>query len=81
VAERVRSEISRNLDDAPVTISGGVATMPDNAHDAERLLAAADGALYDAKRLGRDRVAPSNRVGETRSQPALHWSAPLARGA
>ena len=35
--------------------------MPDNATDAERLMAAADAALYDAKRTGRDRVAGSGR--------------------
>jgi diguanylate cyclase (GGDEF)-like protein len=81
VAQRVRSEISRQIGEAPVTVSGGVATMPDNAHDAERLLAAADTALYEAKRMGRDRVAASTRVGESASPAALSWSAPLARGA
>ena len=61
VAQRVRGEIARQVGEAPVTISAGVATMPDNASDAERLMAAADGALYDAKRTGRDRVAGSGR--------------------
>jgi predicted signal transduction protein with EAL and GGDEF domain len=55
--------------------------MPDNATDSERLLAAADAALYDAKRTGRDRVASSARNLEVVSPPALSWSAPLARGA
>ncbi len=44
-----------------MTVSAGVATVPDNASDAERLMAAADAALYDAKRTGRDRVAGSGR--------------------
>ena len=55
VADRVRAEIAHRVSDAPVTVSVGVATMPDNAADAERLVAAADGALYEAKRSGRDR--------------------------
>jgi diguanylate cyclase len=38
-----------------VTISGGVATMrPDD--DAQTLIARADGALYQSKQAGRDRV-------------------------
>jgi diguanylate cyclase (GGDEF)-like protein len=57
VAERVRNGIARAVGEAPVTISAGVASVPDNATDAERLMAAADAALYDAKRAGRNRVA------------------------
>jgi diguanylate cyclase (GGDEF)-like protein len=81
VAERVRNGIARAVDEAPVTISAGVATVPDNASDAERLLAAADAALYEAKRTGRDRVAGSGRNIEPVPAPPLQWSAPLARGA
>ncbi len=81
VAQRVRGEIARQVGEAPVTISAGVATMPDNASDAERLMAAADGALYDAKRTGRDRVTGSGRGLELAAPAALSWSAPLARGA
>jgi two-component system, cell cycle response regulator len=81
VAQRVRKEIARQVGEAPVTISAGIATMPDNASDAERLMAAADGALYDAKRTGRDRVAGSGRGLEVAPLPSLSWSAPLARGA
>ena len=79
VAERVRKGISRAVDEAPVTISAGVATVPDNASDAERLMAAADAALYEAKRTGRDRVAGSGRNIEVVPPPPLSWSAPLAR--
>ena len=59
VADRVRAEIAHQVSDAPVTVSVGVATMPDNALDSERLVAAADGALYEAKRSGRDRIHAS----------------------
>jgi diguanylate cyclase (GGDEF)-like protein len=82
VAERVRKGIARAVDGAPVTISAGVATVPDNAHDAGRLIAAADAALYEAKRMGRDRVAGSGRNRDLLpAPPPLRWSAPLARGA
>lgn len=40
----------------PVTISLGVATFPDDAHDPTTLVAAADRALYQAKSRGRNRV-------------------------
>jgi diguanylate cyclase (GGDEF)-like protein len=81
VAERVRNSIARAVGEAPVTISAGIATVPDNANDAERLMAAADAALYDAKRTGRDRVTSSGRNREVVPPPPLSWSAPLARGA
>ena len=45
----------------PVTVSIGVAMFPDHAEDAEGLLRAADDALYQAKRDGRDRVAIGGR--------------------
>jgi diguanylate cyclase (GGDEF)-like protein len=45
---------SRVLD--PVTASFGVAAYPDHGRTAEALFRAADQALYEAKRAGRDRV-------------------------
>ena len=39
-----------------VTVSGGVATFPDDAQDAVELLLSADAALYRAKQSGRNRV-------------------------
>jgi diguanylate cyclase (GGDEF)-like protein len=57
VAERVRGAVRNNAETVPVTVSAGVATMPDDALDAEGLVATADAALYVAKREGRDRTA------------------------
>ncbi len=63
VAEKIRSLIEEQ--DFPfgksqplgaITVSGGVASLPDHAQDAEGLLRAADEALYRAKQIGRNRV-------------------------
>jgi PleD family two-component response regulator len=40
-----------------VTISVGVASFPQHAMSPKELMAAADAALYEAKRGGRDQVA------------------------
>ncbi|MFN8149636.1 MAG: diguanylate cyclase [Solirubrobacterales bacterium] len=63
VAERARRVLeeasAEGVDGAPpvsVTASFGVATMPVDATDTEGLIAAADAALYEAKRSGKNRV-------------------------
>jgi diguanylate cyclase (GGDEF)-like protein len=61
VAERVRASIADSVDASEVTVSAGVATVPDDADDANGLVAAADDALYVAKRAGRDRAATPER--------------------
>jgi diguanylate cyclase (GGDEF)-like protein len=82
VAERVRTEVGRRSVDTSVTVSAGLATMPDNAIDGDRLLSAADAALYEAKRSGRDRVATSIRVVDRGLAALVRLEdAPLARGA
>ena len=54
-AERARAAIGEiGVGGAALTCSGGVATYPEDAGDAARLLELADGALYWAKRSGRD---------------------------
>jgi diguanylate cyclase (GGDEF)-like protein len=50
-----------------VTASFGVALVPDSAQDRSGLIAAADGALYAAKRAGKNRV---ERAGMTLTEPS-----------
>jgi diguanylate cyclase (GGDEF)-like protein len=60
VAERIRERISAagfSADDTPLTVSIGVAGYPEDADRREALLDKADGAMYLAKRRGRDQVA------------------------
>jgi diguanylate cyclase (GGDEF)-like protein len=49
-----------------VTVSAGVATLPAHASDGVTLIAAADEALYESKRAGRDRFTVSTRDPESR---------------
>jgi diguanylate cyclase (GGDEF)-like protein len=50
-----------------LTISGGVAAFPDNARNAADLLRAADAALYDAKKAGRNEVREAGEDGAVTS--------------
>jgi diguanylate cyclase (GGDEF)-like protein len=68
-AERVRRGIAAlrmplmlGAGDLRVTASLGVAALPESADDADELLAAADAALYDAKRGGKDQVVRAQRT-------------------
>ena len=63
LAERIRSRIATQrvpgvdgADPLRVTVSIGAASMPASADGARELFAAADAALYEAKRTGKDRV-------------------------
>jgi diguanylate cyclase (GGDEF)-like protein/excisionase family DNA binding protein len=58
IGERVRQAVFRLTanDSRPVTISIGVATLPDDASDKNGLIGAADTALYYGKQSGGDRV-------------------------
>jgi diguanylate cyclase (GGDEF)-like protein len=64
LAEKVRAGTQRLRVagvDHPITASFGVATFPDDATTADGLLHVADRALYQAKRMGRDRVETAGR--------------------
>jgi two-component system, cell cycle response regulator len=74
VAERLRAAVAHDVTAVPVTVSAGIGEMPGNAGDGERLVAAADAALYSAKREGRNRSVRSDRVtepGEVPPHPSL----------
>ena len=66
VAERLRTLVGEIQTVAPVTASAGVATFPNHAADMTSLIKAADEALYESKRAGRDRITRSRRRGRRR---------------
>lgn len=80
-AERIRSKLhevtilheGRSL--GQVTMSVGVAVLPEHGQSSRALLEAADAALYCAKREGRDRVAVASVVDEAEA----HLQAGLTR--
>ena len=73
VAERLRAAVASL--DVPevgrVTASFGLAALPRCAQDARSLTAAADAALYEAKRQGRNRVQEAPPLPEPNPSPAL----------
>lgn len=66
VAERLRRSIGEADNPIDITASAGVATFPTHASDPQKLIAAADEALYESKRAGRDRVTRSRRRASTK---------------
>jgi diguanylate cyclase (GGDEF)-like protein len=61
-AERIREAVGgRNFNSARLTVSIGIATYPANAENKEDLLQEADGALYIAKKRGKDKVISADK--------------------
>lgn len=60
VAENIRRSLmaiqAELPGERPVTVTIGIASFPDDAHDPQALLRLADERLYDGKRAGRDRI-------------------------
>ncbi|MCB2056030.1 MAG: GGDEF domain-containing protein [Geminicoccaceae bacterium] len=67
-AERLRQQVESGLDEAGLSVSIGVATVDGGSANLEDLLARADGALYAAKRQGRNRVFVADECG-TQARP------------
>jgi diguanylate cyclase (GGDEF)-like protein len=61
VVDRIRAAIAAHPDLRGVTVSAGIASLPGNASDGTSLVDAADAALYESKRGGRDRSSVSKR--------------------
>jgi len=67
VAQRIRERVTATrFSDGPqpasATVSIGLATFPDHGETSETIIAGADGALYHAKRSGRDRVVVADHT-------------------
>ena len=62
-AERIRGLLAQLNASPHATLSMGVASFPFHAHDATSLVQAADEALYESKRAGRNRATASQRRG------------------
>jgi diguanylate cyclase (GGDEF)-like protein len=56
LAERIRKAVESNRGLKNITISIGVASFPENGPTKETLIAAADKALYEAKRTGKNKI-------------------------
>lgn len=79
VGDRLRKSIAE-IDGVPeVTASAGVACFPTHATDSRALIQAADEALYEAKRAGRDRITRSRRRGQSSSRSPRRRAADAAQ--
>jgi diguanylate cyclase (GGDEF)-like protein len=69
LAERIRESIENKVFRLPtggelrITVSLGIASLPEHGTDANTLIDAADRALYDAKSMGRNRVCVASPPG------------------
>jgi two-component system, cell cycle response regulator len=77
VAERLRNAVASNavavsapVGEVKVTVSVGVAVAERGRASGEQLIASADGALYEAKRSGRNRVVMTTHRSDAAAPPA-----------
>jgi diguanylate cyclase (GGDEF)-like protein len=72
LAERLRARVeATDFGDQQITLSIGVASLPANGDTPEAVIAAADEALYEAKRKGRNRVMQPRKAKKARVKKAL----------
>jgi diguanylate cyclase (GGDEF)-like protein len=65
-SEHIRARVAaKKFNGRKMTLSIGVASFPEDADDAEAIIAVADEALYQAKREGRDRSVRARRLQKT----------------
>lgn len=77
LAERLRQAIERETNEMtrrgklfqPLTVSMGVAAFPEDAQDKDKLMYCADGALYEAKKSGKNKVFAYERPGSQNKAP------------
>ncbi|MGH2681927.1 MAG: diguanylate cyclase [Actinomycetota bacterium] len=69
-ADRLRKAVGKARSHAPVTGSAGVASFPAHAADGATLIRAADIALYESKKAGRDRVTRWMPPGDPQTEPS-----------
>ncbi|MDP3112295.1 MAG: diguanylate cyclase [Thermodesulfovibrionales bacterium] len=69
LADRIREKVEEyrylGEETVKITMSGGVATFPEDAEDSKALLYAADMAMYEAKGKGKKQVCCYRRIHET----------------
>ena len=82
VAERMRARVeSAEFPGRRVTLSIGVAEFPRDAATTSEVIAAADAALYVAKRGGRNQVAQARQAAKTPKLPTARKSAAMKTAA
>lgn len=78
-ADRVRTALeAEGIGDPALTVSAGVAVFTDDMDDPAQLLQAADAALYEAKRAGRNRVKVAGGLPDVAEVPSPARRRPAA---